>query len=175
METGKIYYTSKNEEIEKGTLSAGSALIPQNGFSSDSRFPYASIGCCLGSPFQTCQRTWQRVHKAGAVKYPHGLIGSYSTISASVLVLQKALSTSVMGKSYNQLADLQASLTICTVVLIFGWLTNCAERFLAYFCWVSLTASLPENKWRGWPACQHFGIKAKAIFFWDPFYCPSEQ
>lgn len=60
------------------------------------------------------------IHKAGDVKYPCGLIGSYSTISASVPVLQKVLSTSVMGKSYNQLADLQASLSICAVVLIFG-------------------------------------------------------
>lgn len=113
--------------------------------------------------------------KAGAVKYPCGLIGSYNTVSVAVLVLQKGLSTSVKGKSYNQLADLQASLTICAVVLILGWLTNYAERFLAYFCSVSLTANVSENVRRMTsepPTCQHFGIKAKAIFFWDPVLLP---
>ena len=113
------------------------------------------------------------IHKAGAVKYPCGLIRSYST-SASVLMLQKVLSTSVMRKSYNQLADLQASLSICAVVLIFGWLTNCAERFPAYFCWVSLTASLPEHKWGGWlqshPPPNILGLKQKPFFFWDPLF-----
>lgn len=58
--------------------------------------------------------------KAGAVQNPCGLVGSYSTVSVAVLALQKGLSTSVKGKSYNQPADLQASLSTCAVVPILG-------------------------------------------------------
>lgn len=89
-------------------------------------------------------------------------------------MLQKVLSTSVMGKSYNQLADLQASLSICVVVLISGWLTNYAERFLAYFCGVSLTASMPENKRGGWfqshPPASILRLKQMPFIFWDHLF-----
>lgn len=60
------------------------------------------------------------VYKVGAVKYRCGHIRSYSTIAESVLVLQKVLSTSVMGKINKQVAYLQGSPSILAVTLVLG-------------------------------------------------------
>lgn len=61
LETGKFITCLKQTEQRNMQLPAISALFPQNGSSSNSRFPHPSIGFCLGPPFHTCQRTWHHV------------------------------------------------------------------------------------------------------------------